>query len=144
MPTWCHYSILSWYIEAGMNEVETFLQTTFSNVFYWDKPFTFWFLFHLSFGQISRIAQDPSTKTRSLTGPTMSDTWLTVVPEAAPRYSTLLPGLIWMASTPPKMAAANLDRNGFQARYSNLISPSWIQPKKQWWLNQGIYLFPQQ
>lgn len=29
-----------------------------------------------------------------LTGPTRSDTWLTVVPEAAPRYKTLLPGFI--------------------------------------------------
>lgn len=28
----------------------------------------------------------------SLTGPTTSDTWDTVVPEAAPRYKTLAPG----------------------------------------------------
>jgi len=54
----------------------------------------------------------------------MSDTWLTVVPEAAPRYKTLEPGLMYMFPTPPMMAAANFDRNGFQARYSILSSPS--------------------
>ena len=60
-----------------------------------------------------------------LTGPTMSDTWLTVVPLAAPRYKTLEPGFMWILSTPPRIAAANFERNGFQARYSNLFSPSW-------------------
>lgn len=59
-----------------------------------------------------------------LTGPTMSDTWLTVVPEAAPRYMTLLPGLMWISATPPKMAAASLDLKGFHDLYSFLISPS--------------------
>lgn len=29
-----------------------------------------------------------------LTGPTMSETWLTVVPEAAPKYKTLEPGFM--------------------------------------------------
>ena len=29
---------------------------------------------------------------RKLTGPTTSDTWETVVPDAAPKYRTLLPG----------------------------------------------------
>lgn len=59
-----------------------------------------------------------------LTGPTMSETWDTVVPEAAPRYMTFAPGLMWIWSTPPKMAAASLERNGFQALYSILVSPS--------------------
>ena len=41
-----------------------------------------------------------------------------MVPEAAPRYRTLAPGLMWIFSTPPRMAAASLERNGFQTRYS--------------------------
>lgn len=65
-----------------------------------------------------------------LTGPTMSETWETVVPEAAPRYSTLHPGLMWIWSTPPRMAAASLERKGFQARYSILSSPSWTRRSK--------------
>lgn len=69
----------------------------------------------------------PNTKRKCavLTGPTMSETWDTVVPEAAPRYMTLAPGLMWIWSTPPKMAAASLERNGFQALYSILVSPSY-------------------
>lgn len=59
-----------------------------------------------------------------LTGPTMSETWDTVVPEAAPRYMTFAPGLMWILSIPPKMAAASLERKGFQALYSILVSPS--------------------
>ena len=59
-----------------------------------------------------------------LTGPTRSDTWLTVVPDAAPRYNTLLPGFMCMLSTPPRIAAANLDRKGFHALYSILVSPA--------------------
>ena len=42
----------------------------------------------------------------------ISETCDTVVPEAAPRYKTLLPGFIQMFSTPPRIAAANFDRNG--------------------------------
>mmetsp|Transcript_6412 Transcript_6412/g.8900 ORF Transcript_6412/g.8900 Transcript_6412/m.8900 type:complete len:207 (-) Transcript_6412:102-722(-) len=52
-------------------------------------------------------------------GPTMSLTWDTVVPAAAPIYNTLEPGPIWMLSTPPRMAAASLDLKGFQTRYSS-------------------------
>eukprot|EP00816_Leptocylindrus_hargravesii_P011418 CAMPEP_0196805354 /NCGR_PEP_ID=MMETSP1362-20130617/5129_1 /TAXON_ID=163516 /ORGANISM="Leptocylindrus danicus, Strain CCMP1856" /LENGTH=172 /DNA_ID=CAMNT_0042178233 /DNA_START=516 /DNA_END=1034 /DNA_ORIENTATION=- len=51
----------------------------------------------------------------------MSLTWDTLVPAAAPKYSTFEPGFIQMLSTPPKTAAANLDRNGFHTRYSNLV-----------------------
>lgn len=64
------------------------------------------------------------TKCEVLTGPTISETWDTVVPEAAPRYMTFAPGLMWIWSTPPKMAAASLERKGFQALYSILVSPS--------------------
>jgi len=39
-------------------------------------------------------------------------------PEAAPRYSTLAPGLMWMLSTPARMEAASLERKGFHTRYS--------------------------
>ena len=53
-----------------------------------------------------------------LTGPTTSETWDTLVPDAAPKYKTLLPGGMWILSTPPKTAAANLDLKGFQTRYS--------------------------
>lgn len=54
----------------------------------------------------------------------MSDTWDTVVPDAAPRYMTFEPGLMWIWSTPPKMAAASFDRKGFHALYSIFVSPS--------------------
>lgn len=53
----------------------------------------------------------------------MSDTCDTLVPEAAPRYSTLPPGLMWMLSTPASTEAASLDLNGFQTLYS-VFSPS--------------------
>lgn len=56
------------------------------------------------------------------TGPTISETCDTVVPLAAPKYSTLAPGAIHILVTPPKIAAPNLDLNGFHARYS-LFSP---------------------
>lgn len=55
------------------------------------------------------------------TGPTRSDTWDTVVPEAAPRYKTFEPGPIQMFSTPPTIAAASLERKGFQTRYSTFL-----------------------
>lgn len=64
----------------------------------------------------------PSNALQHLTGPTMSETWDTVVPDAAPRYSTLAPGLIWILSTPPTMAAASLLLKGFHTRYSILPS----------------------
>ena len=48
--------------------------------------------------------------------------WETVVPDAAPKYSTLEPGFIWVLSTPPKMAAASLLLKGFHTRYSVLPS----------------------
>merc|ERR1719215_2528391 len=51
----------------------------------------------------------------------MSLTWDTLVPAAAPKYSTFEPGLIQMLSTPPRTAAAILDRKGFHTRYSNLV-----------------------
>ena len=54
----------------------------------------------------------------------MSETCETVVPEAAPRYRTLLPGFIWILSIPPKMAAASLERNGFHTLYSTLFPSS--------------------
>lgn len=59
----------------------------------------------------------------------MSETCDTVVPEAAPRYMTFTPGLIWIWSTPPRMAAASFERNGFQALYSIFVSPSWKTTK---------------
>lgn len=55
------------------------------------------------------------------TGPTISATWLTLVPLAAPRYRTLAPGLIKISSSPPNTPAANLLRNGFQTRYSVFV-----------------------
>ena len=39
----------------------------------------------------------------------MSETWLTEVPDAAPRYRTLAPGLMWMLSTPASTEAASFD-----------------------------------
>ena len=51
-------------------------------------------------------------------GPTISLTWDTVVPDAAPRYSTLLFGLIYISDTPPMTAAAILERYGFHTLYS--------------------------
>ena len=54
-------------------------------------------------------------------GPTMSATWLTEVPEAAPRYRTLLPGRMKISSRPPRMPAASLLRKGFQTLYSVLV-----------------------
>jgi hypothetical protein len=59
-------------------------------------------------------------------GPTMSETCETDVPDAAPKYSTLQPGLICILSTPANMAAANLLRKGFQTRYSTFcgVPPS--------------------
>ena len=57
--------------------------------------------------------------TIQLTGPTMSETCDTVVPDAAPKYRTLLPGSMWIEPTPPRMAAASFDRNGFHALYSS-------------------------
>lgn len=44
---------------------------------------------------------------RQLTGPTISDTWDTVVPEAAPRYSTRVPGAYIMK----KKSDVNLDKS---------------------------------
>jgi hypothetical protein len=70
-------------------------------------------------------------KDRQLTGPTISETWDTVVPEAAPRYKTLDPGFIQMFSTPPTMAAASLDLKGFHALYSILFSPSCTKKQQQ-------------
>jgi hypothetical protein len=61
-------------------------------------------------------------KVSALTGPTTSDTWETVVPEAAPKYKTLAPGLIQMFSIPPTTAAAIFDLKGFQTRYSTFPS----------------------
>ena len=55
------------------------------------------------------------------TCPTISATWLTLVPLAAPKYRTLWPGLIKISSNPPNTPAANLLRNGFQTRYSVFV-----------------------
>ena len=64
------------------------------------------------------------------TGPTISAMWETVVPDAAPKYSTLEPGFIWILSTPPKMAAASLLLKGFHTRYSVLpSSPSFCNKR---------------
>ena len=46
------------------------------------------------------------------------DMWLTVVPLAAPRYRTLQPDGMCILSTPPRIAAASLDRKGFHTVYS--------------------------
>ena len=62
-----------------------------------------------------------STAYTTPSGPTRSLTCDTVVPDAAPRYSTLLPGPIQMFSTPPTMEAASLERNGFHTRYSTFL-----------------------
>ena len=48
-------------------------------------------------------------------GPTMSDTWDTVVPER-----TLAPGFTGQEPMPPTMPAPNFERNGFHTRYSIL------------------------
>ena len=47
--------------------------------------------------------------TRVYTGPTISDTWETVVPDAAPKYSTLLPGSMKMLRIPPYVDEENYD-----------------------------------
>jgi len=49
------------------------------------------------------------------------------VPAAAPRYSSLVPGLMKMLSKPPRMPAATLERKGFHTRYSVFVpsSPYW-------------------
>jgi hypothetical protein len=39
----------------------------------------------------------------------MSETCETLVPEAAPKYSTLAPGAMCILSTPPRIAAASLE-----------------------------------
>mmetsp|Transcript_16769 Transcript_16769/g.29378 ORF Transcript_16769/g.29378 Transcript_16769/m.29378 type:complete len:231 (-) Transcript_16769:54-746(-) len=59
-----------------------------------------------------------STAYTAPSGPTTSATCDTVVPDAAPRYNTLAPGRMQGFSTPPIIAAAILDRNGFHTRYS--------------------------
>merc|ERR1719387_333664 len=48
----------------------------------------------------------------------MSETCETVVPEAPPRYSTLLPGLMGMEPMPPTIPAPSFERKGFHTRYS--------------------------
>ncbi|KAG5458931.1 MAG: hypothetical protein BJ554DRAFT_759 [Olpidium bornovanus] len=62
-----------------------------------------------------------STAYTTPSGPTMSATCETVVPAAAPRYRTFFPGAMWMWSTPPRIPAASLLRNGFHTRYSVLV-----------------------
>jgi hypothetical protein len=57
-------------------------------------------------------------------GPIISETCETEVPEAAPKYKTFEPGLIQISSIPPATAAASFDENGFQTRYSILPSAS--------------------
>src|ERR1700735_1665636 len=54
----------------------------------------------------------------------MSATWLTLVPEAAPRYNSFAPGWMYTLSIPPRIPAANLERKGFQTRYSILVRSS--------------------
>ena len=44
-----------------------------------------------------------------------------IVPAAPPKYSTLLPAFICIVSTPPRIAAQSLDRNGFHTRYSIFV-----------------------
>jgi len=68
------------------------------------------------------LCENSTAKTAPV-GPTMSDTWETLVPEAAPRYRTLPPGLMWMLSTPAKTDAASFDLKGFHTLYS-VFSPS--------------------
>jgi len=68
------------------------------------------------------LCENSTAKTAPV-GPTMSETWETLVPEAAPRYSTLPPGLMWMLSTPAKTDAASFDLKGFHTLYS-VFSPS--------------------
>jgi hypothetical protein len=48
----------------------------------------------------------------------ISDTWEHVVPEAPPRYSTLLPGPNPRMLTPATIKAPILDLYGFQTLYS--------------------------
>ena len=67
-----------------------------------------------------RKEQDGSSR-RTRTGPTISATWLTLVPLAAPRYNTFVPGAMKILSIPPNTPAASLLRNGFHTRYSILV-----------------------
>ena len=50
--------------------------------------------------------------------PTISEIWLAVVPEAAPRYNILWLCFIGTIVNPLRIAAASLLRKGFQRRYS--------------------------
>lgn len=66
-----------------------------------------------------------STAKTDPSGPTMSETCETLVPDAAPRYRTFALGLMWMLSMPASMEAASFDRKGFHILYSIFLdSPS--------------------
>mmetsp|Transcript_23393 Transcript_23393/g.41387 ORF Transcript_23393/g.41387 Transcript_23393/m.41387 type:complete len:253 (-) Transcript_23393:211-969(-) len=69
------------------------------------------------------LCENSTAYTRPV-GPTRSATWLTVVPLAPPRYSTLLPGAMYKFFKPPRIPAAILLRKGFQTRYSTFSSPT--------------------
>ena len=73
---------------------------------------------------MSNFASWSNTYLIKLTGPTISETCETVVPDAAPRYKTFEPGGMWILSTPPKIAAANFDLKGFHTLYSVLFPSS--------------------
>ena len=64
-----------------------------------------------------------STAQTQPVGPTISDTWDTVVPEAPPKYKTLKPGLIQVSEIPPIIEAAILERYGFHTLYSVFSPP---------------------
>src|SRR3989304_183519 len=67
----------------------------------------------------SRIDREAnSTQYTCPFSPTMSETWLGVVPEAAPKYRTRCSGFIGMVCTPLRMTAAILLLNASQTRYS--------------------------
>ena len=73
----------------------------------------------------SPLLCENSTAKTVPSGPTMSETCETLVPDAAPKYRTFKPGLMWMLSTPERMDAASLDRKGFQILYSIFcVAPS--------------------
>ena len=57
-------------------------------------------LFLAMFIRSRPLLWENSTANTRPSSPTTSDTWLTVVPDAAPRYKTLAPGFMCMLSTP--------------------------------------------
>lgn len=81
------------------------------------------FVFVMKRCNLPLLCENSTAKTEP-SGPTISDTWDTLVPEAAPKYKTFEPGLMWILSTPDKIEAASFDLKGFQILYSIF----WVTP----------------